>query len=357
MTLRHRLLAIVAVAILPAIIGVTYLTVDSHRQRAREVRDQALRTSEIIALEMERIVSGTKSVLRTLEVTPDVRSPNCPDYLASVANNLQQISGFAILSPTGSVFCSAGGLAVNSIAGQPWFTEALERPGFAVGTYSQGIDHAYLPVAIATEEAPPRVLVTGIDLAWLGLRLRERNLAEGSVVTIADRDGTILARQPRPEDFVGKAISQPFLRFVQTERPGTAEMLSPDGTRRIVGYQPPSATDSGLYVASGVSTEVAFGPVYAATWRTLALAGAGALAACLLAWIVGDRLFRQPIRRSSRPSPAGAPATIRPGRGSPTTPASFRNLPARSTNTWTASCMCVASAPPPSSGARCCCAR
>lgn len=297
MSLRQRLLAIVAVAILPAMLGIAYLVLDGHRERAREIHEQAFRTSEIIALEMERIVTGAESVLRTLAVTPDIAYPNCADYLARVDQVLPQLSGLAVLSPDGRTLCAAGDLDLRSVDTAPWFSEVLGRNGFAVGTHSIGANGAYLPVAIATEDAPPRVLATGIDLNWLGLRLRERNLADGSVVTVADSDGTLLAREPHPEDFVGRQIAPSFLPLVHAERPGTTEMESPDGTRRIIGYQPPAASVSQLYVASGISTEVAFQPIFAATWRTLALTAGGAVAACVLAWLVGDRLFRRPIRR------------------------------------------------------------
>jgi two-component sensor histidine kinase len=150
-------------------------------------------------------------------------------------------------------------------------------------------------VAIATEDAPPRVLVTAIDLAWLGARLRERNIAEGSTLTVADRDGTMVAREPEPERFIGRSVEPEVMPLIEADRPGTAEIRIPDGTLRIVGYQPPAATGVGLYVGFGISRDAAFAPVNAATRRTVLLMGAGAGAACLVAWLVGDRLFRRPI--------------------------------------------------------------
>jgi two-component sensor histidine kinase len=297
MTLRQRLLAIVAVAILPASVGLAYLIADGHRQREREIHDQALRTSQIVALEMDRIIAGAEAVLQTLAVTPAVQRPGCSSYLALVDAHLPQFAGFAVAGPDGGKVCATGAIGDDPVGDQAWFTEALGRGGSAVGTYTGGPIGAYLPVAIGTEEARPRVLVTAIDLAWLGARLRERNLARGSALAIADRNGVLIAREPDSQAFVGRSISPENLSLVQAERPGTTELTSIDGTRRIVGYQPPAATGIGLYVGAGISREAAFAPIYAATWRTLALAGLGALAACLVAWSVGDRLFRQPIRR------------------------------------------------------------
>ena len=141
------------------------------------------------------------------------------------------------------------------------------------------------------------MLATAIDLAWLGARLRERELAAGSVLTVADREGTLLAREPEPERFIGRQLAADFAPLLDADRPGAAELRSPDGTLRIVGFQPPAATASGLYVGAGISKDAAFAPINASTRSTVLLVAAGAGAACLVAWLVGDRLFRRPIRR------------------------------------------------------------
>jgi two-component sensor histidine kinase len=302
MTLRQRLVALVAVAFAPAILALAYFILAFHQQREQEVRDQALRNSQIVALEMQRIVSGAQAVLETLAFAPPVRSfsPDCPDYLAEIVAKLTQFSGFAVADAQGHVRCAAGAIAGDDVAGETWFAAALAQRGAVVGEYT-GVRpdaSAYLPVALrAGDEGHETVLVTGIDLAWLGATVRERELPPSSVLAIADRNGVILAREPMPERYVGTPISEQSLPLLNASHASTAELVGNDGERRIVGFQPPAATGTGLYVGVGLSTDVAFAPVYVSTWRSLALAGAGAAAACLVVWTVGDRLFRQPIRR------------------------------------------------------------
>ena len=297
MTLWQRLLAIVAVAIVPVVIGLAFLIAAGHRQRGQEVRDQALRTSQIVALEMERIVTGAQAVLQVLAVSPSVRFPGCRELVEEMDAALPQLSGFVIAGPDGIPTCATGAIGGVELKAQPWFAEAFDRRGLAVGTYTTGPGSPYLPVAISTEDARPRVLATAIDLAWLGARLRERELAAGSVLTVADREGTLLAREPEPERFIGRQLAADFAPLLDADRPGAAELRSPDGTLRIVGFQPPAATASGLYVGAGISKDAAFAPINASTRSTVLLVAAGAGAACLVAWLVGDRLFRRPIRR------------------------------------------------------------
>lgn len=302
MTLTQRLVALVAVAILPAGAGLLYFLVSFHNERENEVRDLALRTSQIAALEMERITSGGEGVLRTLALSPSVHwlTSDCGDYLGELVSQLPQYSGFAVADAGGRVRCAAGiEFGPEGVGNKPWFKQALHDDTFIVGTYSETDDGtAYLPVALPIGSGDQgKVAVAGIDLDWLGARLRERDLARGSALAVADRDGIIIAREPDSDSFVGKLISDAFRPFVWSEQPGTAILGSPDGTRRIVGYQPAAATGIDLYVGAGYSTDQVFGTVWASTWRSLFLIAGGAILACLLAWIIGDRLLRRPIRR------------------------------------------------------------
>ena len=132
-----------------------------------------------------------------------------------------------------------------------------------VGEFTGGRpdEAAYLPVALRIEVGgQPLVMVTGIDLAWLGARLRERNLAKGSALAIADRNGVLIAREPDPERFVGTSITPALLPLVHAAAPGAIEIMAADGDRRILGFQPPAATGIGLYVGAGFSTREVFAP-------------------------------------------------------------------------------------------------
>lgn len=302
MTLRQRLVALVAIAMVPGLVALLVFIAAFHQERQREVRDQALRTSEILALEMSRIVSGAGSVLETLAVAPAVRtlSPSCPAYLGELTSRLANLAGIAVYETDGQLRCATSAFASVDLGSAAFFREAAERSGLVVGGYIPGDawHPPMLPVALRIDVGSgPRMLVTAIDLKWLGARLRERDVAAGSAVAVADRDGIVLAREPDSDRFVGRPLSDASIALVHAAAPGTVEITSPDGTDRIVGYQPAGVNDNDLFVGVGFSTDLAFAPVYRSTWLSLALAGAGAAAAFLLAWTVGDRLLRRPIRR------------------------------------------------------------
>jgi two-component sensor histidine kinase len=302
MTLRQRLVAMVAVALLPAVAALGYFIAAFHNEREREVHDQALRTSQIIALEIERIVTGSQGILETLAFAPSIRrlTEDCPTYLDDIYSRLPQLSGFAIAETGGEVGCSSGVFGGReTLANEEWFAGALRNGALEVGTYTppEGDHGAFLPIALPiTEHGRTRVFATALNIEWLGARLRERSFPSGSVLAIADRNGVLLAREPETGG-VGRKMTAAALPLVSADYPGTQEIVSSDGVRRIVGYQPPASTGIGLYVGVGFSTDVAFAPIYASTWRILAFAGIGALAAFVITWSTGDRLFRQPIRQ------------------------------------------------------------
>lgn len=304
LTLRQRLVALVALSVVPALAALVYFILTIHQAREEEVRGQALRTSELAALEIDRIVTGTDGILKTLSIAPPVADlgPGCAAFLARESAQLPQLLGFIVADATGKVVCASGvGYPEAGVSDESWFVQAMAADGLAVGLYTRPPGpgrSAYLPVALSIGDgADRRVIATAVDLAWLGTLLRERNPTPGSSLAVADQSGTIIAREPEPERFVGTRVSDEFMPLVEDDRPGTALLTSRDGIRRIFGYQPPAATGRGLFVSAGYSMEASFAPIYASTWRSLALAGGGALAAFGVAWWVGDRLFRRPVHR------------------------------------------------------------
>ena len=63
LSLVQRLLALAAIATLPATLALLFLIGSAHSQRQDATRAEALRLGEIAGLEMNRIIDGTKSVM------------------------------------------------------------------------------------------------------------------------------------------------------------------------------------------------------------------------------------------------------------------------------------------------------
>lgn len=58
------------------------------------------------------------------------------------------------------------------------------------------------------------VVVSGARLDWLQTRIAERGIAPGNALTLADSEGTIVARVPYPERFIGTVIPQDYRKLI-----------------------------------------------------------------------------------------------------------------------------------------------
>ncbi len=298
--IRRRLLVLTLAALVPTVAVIAYNEWNLHRSRALEVRELAERSAQVAFFEIERIIAGVESTLTAAATAPIVGRglPGCSEYITALNARLGYLSGIAVADAAGRIVCPPGNFGV---ADRAYFHDALRTTELVVGEYtiSRSTGRPVLPLALrldGTASGEPRVIVAGLDLAWLGARLRERGLPEGGSLTVADRNGVILAREPLPGQFVGTLIPAAFRHLVTAERPGSLEVMSQDGTPRVLGYVPATTHRLGIYVSAGLSSEVSYAAVQRATRASMLIAAAGALAALLLTWFTGQRIFVRPIK-------------------------------------------------------------
>ena len=303
MTLAQRLFLLVVVALLPALAIQAYNELDLQRSREAEVRELALRQAELAASELTQILEGVHSLLTAVAEVPAVRALDagpCAAFLATLQPRVSHVRSIAALDLAGRVACRNSPAPPGlRLADRPYFQEVLRSGGFVVGDYTIAsvLQQPVLPMALPVRDDAGVIVgavVATLDLRWLGEQLARRALPPGGSVTIADRHGTILAREPLPERFVGTAIPQPFLRLVTAPGPGTEEVVSQDGTRRILGYVP-SVPLRRPYVSAGLSSDTAFAAVDRAMGRGFAWIAAGFALALLLAYLAGRHFLARPV--------------------------------------------------------------
>jgi two-component sensor histidine kinase len=306
LSLRLRIFILTAVALAPALAILGYNEVSLRRSREAEIHALALRFGQLASLEMQGIISGTEGLLRAIARVPSVRSLDveaCGAYLADVRRQSSQLSAISVIDRDGFVRCrSEAGIAAARLDDRPYFQQALETGSFVVGEYTVSRISGRQGLTLATpikedDGSTIGVLAAGLDLDWLAARLRERDLAGGNALTIADRNGVIIAREPFPERFIGTRIPEAFQPLVRATSPGTQEVTSQDGTRRVIGYIPATANPTELYISAGISKDEAFAPIDRAMRRGAALALVGSIIAFLSAWVLGRRFVRAPVAR------------------------------------------------------------
>jgi two-component sensor histidine kinase len=299
---------LVLVAILPLAAVLFYNLYSIRVAKEREVHAEAFRTGQLAALEMQRVLGGLQDTLLSIAAAPAVQSLDpvaCNDYMVRIGGRLPQFAGIAVLDGSGVIKCrqEPTGLGV-SLADRAYVKDSLAGK-FAVGLYSVGrvSKRVVLPVSVPIIDDGGKVIgvvAASLDLKWLDRKVNERSFAVDSNLTVADSNGVILARHPDPERFVGKSIPQQYLHLVESERPGTLELTSQDGTRRILAYFPPSKAQPGLYVSAGISTAEEYASVNTALYYGAAVTAAASLVALLLATLTARYSIRRPVDRLLR---------------------------------------------------------
>jgi two-component sensor histidine kinase len=299
------LAAVAVAALLPVVALLGYNEFSTRHQRDQEVEAQAAQSARQASSEVERILEGMHSLLIATATLPSVDELDrdaCGAALTRIATQVAPIRTIFVLDISGMLVCdSLGTPAGRDFSDRAYFQQALKSPEFVVGGYtiSRLSDAAVLPVAMQLRRkgAVTGVLVTGIRLEWLDQRLKERGVLKGSAVTIADGDGVILARDPFPERFVGTRIPEAFQPLIHASKPGIMEVVSQDGTSRILGYEPIRGAFNRLYVSAGVSKDEAFASVNRSTTIGVVSIIAGALLAFAASVFVGNRFILRPIFR------------------------------------------------------------
>ncbi|MGO4717287.1 sensor histidine kinase [Bradyrhizobium sp. 2TAF24] len=305
LSLTHRLLALTLVASVPGLLALAYNAFDLRKTRYAEVHAEALRNTQLAVAELDQIFAGIKGVLHAVAQAAEVRQADaaaCSRYVMRVRDGLQALTSILIMNPDGSVRCfSEAPSSSANLADRPYFQDVLKNRTFAVGTYtaSRVSNRNLVPVALPLVEngTVTGVVMAGLNLQWLGRQLSERGIARGGAITVADRDGIIVAREPAPETYIGTRIAPSGIGFVAAPAAGSAEIESPDGTTRIAGYVPAALTPFGFYVSTGISRDEVLRPIDEATRRSLLVFSLGSLVALVLAWLVGEGIIRQPLMK------------------------------------------------------------
>lgn len=304
MSLTHRLLALTLVASLPGLAAVGYGSFDLRNTRYAEVRAEAQRNAQVVVSEIGQIFDGIQGALRAVAEADEVSRPDntaCTDYIARVRPSIEPLTGILIVGLDGNIRClSEPSLGSPNLANRDYFREAIEQRKFTIGPFiaSKLSNRNVIPMAvpIVRNDRVEGVVVAGLNLEWLGHRLKQRGVQRGGAVLIADRSGTVVSREPFPEKYVGNKLPDSLGRIGKSA-PGSEDIVGVDGVPRIIGYIPATLTPFGLYVSSGISHSEAFGPIDRAVRNSFALFALGSAVAFLLAWLVGESIIRRPLMR------------------------------------------------------------
>jgi signal transduction histidine kinase len=304
MRLVPRLLAIVVIALLPGIVLQALFQISLDRQRERDARAEMERLAVATNGELKQIIDSARATLVAITSSNSVRALDraaCGAFLGRLETALDGDT-IAVFDRTGvSVCLSSPSPSPINVSDRSWFKKALDGEIY-LGEYQLGrvTKKRQLPLSAPIRNDAGEVVGAAslaIDLNRLASIFAGRASTAGGTVLIADRNGTILVREPDNDKYVGTKLGLEYVWLLKEDHIGTAVLTGIDGVRRVLGYVPPILEPKGVYIGVGLEEKLLFHGVRTLSWIGWAVIALGSLTALLLALAGGVYTVDRPIRK------------------------------------------------------------
>jgi len=301
--LRQRLLVIILIAVVPILAFILCQAKIARDVQIAEAREAAWQIVENVALRESRFIDAAQQLLTLLAETPEVAGGDksaCSQFLRRFAEHNTVYVDLGVADSSGDVSCRSQLAASNSenIAATSHFRQALKEKSFAIGDYQVQGDVSRRSINFGNPILDDHgrvksVIFAALDVNWINQLAADHNLPDGVALSIVDSKGTLLARFPDPEKWIGKHIPDAslFEMLQLRSRISTSELVGLDGVDRLYALKPipRHATAGQVYVMVGIPKEVAFGQANQALTRGLIWLGLVSLIATGLAWLIGSK--------------------------------------------------------------------
>lgn len=293
MSQRARLLAIVAVAVLPlaalSVLGI----VSELREAEQRVADERLDAAQLLAVTVEAFIDGNLSAIRALTLHPAIAAgrpgPALERVLQRVASENPQWAGFAVFGPDGKSLGGSLGRDAVYIGDRAYFREAMltGRPvvGDAVIGRLTGKVTVVLAVPYAADSGERLLALAPLPTDYFRSALLDKLSNPPARIMVIDR-----ARQV----VIGAADLQ---RLTRAEGPQASAVLAgasgsgvaerPEGAT-LIAYAPISEYGFGAIISEPVSS--AFAAARRVAWRRASVLAAILFTIGALAWALGGRV-------------------------------------------------------------------
>jgi len=304
-SLRIRLLILVLLAIVPPVILTVYGAWKERQQAVRIAEDNLQQLTQLAASSESRSIEGARQLLSVVAVSPELQrsADTCGRFLRTILARNKGYINFGLVGLNGNVACSA--LPVKTgvrFADQPYFRQTVAERRFIAGDYGFGGTGHRHAINLTYPVFDSRGQVAGVIFATLDLNVLDRFvsdivLPQGAVLITTDSNGTIIARRPDPEQWIGKRASQALFDVMIKVGFGTSELTDADGIRRLHAIAPVGTSDiSDFKVSIGIPIADIVAPANHLHAMELVTLACIALLALLAAWFVGDVIILRRVK-------------------------------------------------------------
>ena len=300
-------MVLAAIAILPLLFDRVRVIESDRAERIEAASKQALMLArQGMAAQNEAIVSlrAFLQVAASAYALMTTRGERCDSFLADTVKQVLWLKSLSLVEPGGKIICSSNPDVVgNDISYLPHFKRAMSTGEFAMSDYSVGRVVGPTLFTALPHRGPDGaidVLVSApLELVWFTQVASALANSFGADVMMVDGSGTILARQPSHENWVGRQFADhPMIRAMLASPEGTVTGEGPDGVHRVFGFVKLPGTNARLAV--GLDESEVLRRVNGEILKSIAELGLITAVVLIGIWFGVERLFVRPIRSLTR---------------------------------------------------------
>ncbi|CAN5238869.1 hypothetical protein BH10PSE16_BH10PSE16_24850 [soil metagenome] len=298
LTLRHRIVLLVVVAIVP-LLGMALINAWRNADAAVSRATDNLRfVASLVAGSQDRMTDSAHQLLMAIANAPGLeegKTADCQRYLKTLKDQFSIYANLGLIGADGYLRCDSSSKGVKRFVGdRDYFQAAVARRAFVAGGYIVGriLDEPVVTFAMPvmnTEGNVTAVAFVAVDLNEMSKVVVDAPLPQGSQVLIMDSQGIVLAAGPEKSALVGQQVPSSLLQAaVKTMHVGAGEGLDAKGHQRIFAFLPAGkAADAAFFVAVSADRDGVLAPVQTQLVRVLALLTLVTFLGAWQAWRMG----------------------------------------------------------------------
>jgi two-component system, sensor histidine kinase len=263
-SLRVRLMGVVLASLALPFLGALYVFNQQLDKRFATASELALHLTDDGVERQRDLIGEARNLLGVLSMVPAIRDATfedtdaCVATLAPMPRQHRWTTGVWLTDANGLIICDTTGPGAGiSLREREYFQRALDTKDVVVSDFIIG-KRSLKPLIIVARPIlengeVKRMMGVAVDLTWLTDLVKVIKQPDARVMVL-DGKGVIVARQPDPEGWLGRNVSDlPHVRRMLTERHGSFDTPSADGRGRLWGFQ--HSIETNTIFAVGIPTE------------------------------------------------------------------------------------------------------
>ena len=304
MSLRRRLSALVAIALVPSLLLSAYNAARWKVFLEDEANTATLSAARFISAEFGLVIDNSRQLMTAMAKYPNIpdHEEDCTSYFKSVIADIPIYREAAIIDTDGKFHCSTVPIPPTlDVRDRIYFYEPLKTGKLTVGTITQGrvtrsgSIHLSMPYKDANGSIRGVIVLT-LDPEKLAEILPAYPWRSQHRLVVLDREGSLVLAIP-PNDFENvEAISKSIFAKIEHAPAGTMDIKGPNGRSEIIGFVPLHDTSEGLFTAVAIDHDSALTGASIINVQGIAFNLIALILAVIAVWLAVYLMIDRPIR-------------------------------------------------------------